>query len=340
MARDALKGYYYTSQKLSDWSRFLPLLGHNNPGLRVIEIGAGTGAATSSALELLQTQEGTRLHSEYYYTDISPVLCQLPRNNLRNHSGITYKVLDITKDPEGQGFASHTFDLVIASNVLHATPVLQDSLGWVHRLLEPNGWLLLHELDTDLRITLFVMGTLPGWWLGADDGRPDAPFVSPERWDQELRAVGFTGNESLSYDFTTPARNSFTMLTRVATSTYPFPGDVRVDRPNTIYRSLEGEGKSRGSQLEEAKARGSFKDGVALLCEHKQSLWAEDVANRFRAADHAVQWIGWDGTPTGDQCIISLVNIEGPFLYEMDEVRYGVLKAFLKAAIALTQIVP
>lgn len=45
-----------------------------------------------------------------------------------------------------------------------------------------------------------VMGVLPGWWLGADDGRPAEPYISSERWDAELRRAGFAGAGTVAYD--------------------------------------------------------------------------------------------------------------------------------------------
>ena len=45
-----------------------------------------------------------------------------------------------------------------------------------------------------------VMGVLPGWWLGSEDGRPIEPYISSERWDAELRRAGFAGTETVAYD--------------------------------------------------------------------------------------------------------------------------------------------
>lgn len=46
----------------------------------------------------------------------------------------------------------------------------------------------------------FAAGALEGWWLGGGDSRPLEPYVSAERWDQELRSAGFAGIDSLAYD--------------------------------------------------------------------------------------------------------------------------------------------
>lgn len=45
-----------------------------------------------------------------------------------------------------------------------------------------------------------IMGVLPGWWLGAEDGRPAEPYISSERWDTELRQAGFAGAGTVAYD--------------------------------------------------------------------------------------------------------------------------------------------
>lgn len=45
-----------------------------------------------------------------------------------------------------------------------------------------------------------VMGVLPGWWLGSNDGRPAEPCISSERWDAELRRAGFAGAGTVAYD--------------------------------------------------------------------------------------------------------------------------------------------
>src|SRR5690606_21846744 len=53
---------------------------------------------------------------------------------------------------------------------------------------------------TELRTPAYIFGHFSGWWLGADDGRSDVPYVSVERWDAELKASGYTGAETVVYD--------------------------------------------------------------------------------------------------------------------------------------------
>jgi acyl transferase domain-containing protein len=117
MQDNLLHRFHAAHTQYADWSPFLPLLCHSNPGLRVLEIGAGTGSGTAMALELLRSAGGERMYYQYVFTDISSGFMAAAKEKFANDQCIDYKVLDITLDPLGQGFDAHSFDLVIASNV-------------------------------------------------------------------------------------------------------------------------------------------------------------------------------------------------------------------------------
>ena len=106
--------------------------------LRVLEIGAGTGATTRFALEALPAGS-----VEYVFTDASPMFLARAKEKFRDRHDIEYRQLDIEQDPIGQGFAAADFDVVIAANVLHATRDLRRTLGHVSRLLGDDGLLML-----------------------------------------------------------------------------------------------------------------------------------------------------------------------------------------------------
>lgn len=112
---------------------------------------------------------------------------------------MAFKTLDIEKDVVEQGFAKHSFDLVIASLVLHATSKLEETVANVRRLLKPGGYLLMLEItDNDVMRFGFIFGGLPGWWLGVGDGRPLSPCIEPRRWEMLLKDHGFSGIDSIS----------------------------------------------------------------------------------------------------------------------------------------------
>jgi hypothetical protein len=73
------------------------------------------------------------------------------------------------------------------------------------KLLKPNGKLLLVETTKDWLFTGFMLGALPGYWLGAGDGRPDSPFLSKDRWNEALKDAGFNGADIVLDDYSEPA---------------------------------------------------------------------------------------------------------------------------------------
>ncbi|KAE8152734.1 putative polyketide synthase [Aspergillus avenaceus] len=160
------------------------------PHMRICEIGAGTGSTTQAILEKVDDA-----FASYTYTDISSGFFEKAQNRLRMFSScLEYKVLDIERDPTTQGFDGHCYDLVLAANVLHATPCLKETLHNVRRLLRLGGFLVLMEIvENDIFRAGLVMGGLPGWWVGKDDGRPYAPTATLEQWDSLFRATDFSG---------------------------------------------------------------------------------------------------------------------------------------------------
>jgi len=79
---------------------------------------------------------------------------------------LTFKKLDLEKDPIVQGFEEHGYDLILASNVVHATVSLTQSLSHIHRLLKPGGVLGLMEIVKKAPLHNMTFGLLPGWWAG------------------------------------------------------------------------------------------------------------------------------------------------------------------------------
>ncbi|KAL4738206.1 hypothetical protein BDV11DRAFT_216094 [Aspergillus similis] len=181
-----------------DFADFFRVLAHNRPCMRVLEIGAGTGGVTATILPAMHTPHGERLYHSYTYTDISSGFFERAQERFRGYSGVDYQVLDISTDIAAQGFDA-SYDLVIASNVLHATPNLQQTLANVKALLNHGGKLFLQELAPTTKWVNYIMGTLPGWWL-SNDNRPWEPYVSTKRWDEELRAAGLSGANTVVHD--------------------------------------------------------------------------------------------------------------------------------------------
>lgn len=189
-----LNDFYVVAHGMPRYTAYLASLagqiGHRFPHMHVLEIGAGTGGATKSFLGALGDKFST-----YTFTDISGGFFEKARSVFASHtSRMNFKVLDIEKDIEGQGFAEGSFDVIIASLVLHATRDLGQTLRNVRRLLKPGGYLLLLEIteNDQMRFGL-LFGGLQGWWLGYDDGRALSPCIGIEEWSTCLKQTGFSG---------------------------------------------------------------------------------------------------------------------------------------------------
>ncbi|KAI0097580.1 hypothetical protein GGR51DRAFT_540789 [Nemania sp. FL0031] len=173
----------------ADLGAVVKQLAHRYPRMNVIEVGAGTGGTTRAVLDAVGTQ-----YASYTYTDISTGFFDNARTVFRHHiNKLNFKTLNIENDPIDQGFAKEAYDLVVSSNCLHATRSLDETLRHCRQLLRPGGRLVLLEITKDFLPTQLVMSTLPGWFLGVDDGRVWAPTVALERWDMLLKANGFSG---------------------------------------------------------------------------------------------------------------------------------------------------
>jgi acyl transferase domain-containing protein len=161
--------------------------------LRVLEVGGGTGGTTAHVLPRLPS----RL-AEYTFTDISPLFVE--RARARFGEGVNFATLDIGRDPVAQGFVPESCDVVIAANVLHATPDLRRTLRHVRRLLAPGGYVVLLEGVTKNRFADLTVGLTDGWWCFADAPLRSYALAGREQWmkllaeaDLEATAVDGTG---------------------------------------------------------------------------------------------------------------------------------------------------
>lgn len=166
---------------------------HKSPRARILEIGAGTGGATRHMLKILGGS-GASLGEMYHFTDISSGFFEAARGEFAPWSDIlAFDKLDIGQDPIEQGFMPGSYDIVISCQCLHATATMSDTMSNVRSLMKPGGSLLLVETTNDQLDVQFAFGLLPGWWLGAQDGRTSSPSLNEPLWDEVLRKTGFTG---------------------------------------------------------------------------------------------------------------------------------------------------
>ena len=202
---------------------FLDLLSHKNPELKILEVGAGTGAATVPILQTLTFENsdvGISRFSEYMFTDISPVFLEKAKERFRAHaSRMSYCTLDIEKDVQQQGFEPEKYDVVISSGVLHATSDLSQTLQNTRRLLKPGGKLVLFEPTNPSSCRSgFSFGLIPGWWLAVEFNRFWSPLISDADWNDILKINGFSGTDICIPDYEREEHQTNSILITTAES--------------------------------------------------------------------------------------------------------------------------
>ncbi|KAF1835370.1 hypothetical protein BDW02DRAFT_290387 [Decorospora gaudefroyi] len=200
MADNLLNEYYMDVPEFQrlykNLSQIVDIYAVKNPGARVLEIGGGTGGATGAVLEAFATRgdgSGTLL-GHYTFSDVSSGFFEAAREKFAGWTNLMdFNKLDIEQDPSEQGFEIGSYDMVVASAVLHATKSLRKTLANVRKLLKPGGKLIMLEQTKDRLEVQIVFGTTPGWWLGEEPDRQSSPIASLDFWNRALRDVGFSG---------------------------------------------------------------------------------------------------------------------------------------------------
>lgn len=156
--------------------------------LRVLEVGGGTGLLTREIFEAVPAE---RLR--YTFSDIGRGFVQAARRLVSEGQwpALATTVLDVARDPRGQGLAASSFDVIVALNVVQATRDVAGALGHLRGLLAPGGLLALLQSLHDEPWMHLVFGLSPGWWNFVDDPcRGTSPVLPLERWETLATQAG------------------------------------------------------------------------------------------------------------------------------------------------------
>ena len=159
--------------------------------LRILEVGAGTGGTTASALPAL-----SGVDAEYWFTDLSDLFLARAERKFSGYPFVRYQAFDLDRDPEEQGVPAHAFDIVVAANVLHATRDIGSTLERVKSLLAPSGILLAYEVTEHLAWFDITVALIEGWQEYDDNLRQQHPLLKPDEWAKVLAEHGFEAVEA------------------------------------------------------------------------------------------------------------------------------------------------
>ncbi|HIK04816.1 MAG TPA: SDR family NAD(P)-dependent oxidoreductase [Trichormus sp. M33_DOE_039] len=216
-----------------------------NRGVRILEIGAGTGGTTAYILPNLPAQQ-----TEYVFTDLSPRFTTQAQKKFRDYPFVRYQVLDIEQELKPQGFESHQYDLVVAANVLHATQDLGQTLQNIRQLLAPQGLLILLEGTIPQAWLDLTFGLTEGWWRFNDiDLRPHYPLLTSEQWQQVLLKQGY--QTAVTLPLTQATQGSFHQQSVIVAQATPIPETVAASKSKhwLVLADAQGLGEKLATQL-------------------------------------------------------------------------------------------
>ncbi|PTL83578.1 type I polyketide synthase [Vitiosangium sp. GDMCC 1.1324] len=165
--------------------------------LRILEVGGGSSVVLEALRPLLEKHP-----VEYHFTDLGPSFVRAMEERGRRE-GLTFlhtAVLDLARPPREQDPRTGTYDVVIALNVVHATPRVPESLAHLEQLLAPGGHLCLVETVRQQPWVDMVWGLADGWWSFEDALRTRSPLLEVDAWERALRDAGFPLCEVLPAD--------------------------------------------------------------------------------------------------------------------------------------------
>lgn len=190
-SQEILDSYYSDSPQLSVATDMLVdimrrILSDGNRGVvKILEVGGGFGGTTASFARLL---DGFDRRVQYTFTDMSPKLVRAASTKLSRYSSwMDFQTLDLEKEPAValQG----KYDIVLGTNVVHATSHIVKSCTRIKSLLRAGGFMILSEVTRIVDWYDLVFGLLEGWWL-ATDGR-EYPLQGADTWLGYLKEAGF-----------------------------------------------------------------------------------------------------------------------------------------------------
>ncbi|KZB83932.1 class I SAM-dependent methyltransferase [Amycolatopsis regifaucium] len=157
--------------------------------VRILEVGAGTGATTDHVLPALDDVE-------YVYTDVSAYFLDQAKERLGGDPRVHFGRFDIDAPIAEQGFSPESFDVVIGGGVLNAAQDTDASVARLTELLVPGGWLLLTEPTVE---EFWVLTSQAFLMTDAADDRAEnrASFLTLAQWNAVLDRAGLVRAEGL-----------------------------------------------------------------------------------------------------------------------------------------------
>lgn len=291
---------------------------HRYPYMNILEVGAGTGAATRRILSHI----GAQGFSSYTYTDISADFFDAAASVFAPYKKrMTFKTLDAARDPVSQGYTPGSYDLVVASSVIHATPRLDQTLRNLRRLLRPGGFLIVSEATSSaFSRDGFIFGTMLDWWSGAKEGRTLSPLVGPEHWDEVLRNSGFSGVDTITPEtFQEVHPNTVFVSQAVDDMVLLLRDPLSPPVPATVY------GGGDGASLQDLVIIGGSTLRTGRVVSDLKRVFSAHVSGRITTFKSLLD-LPADFSLSPDACVLSIADLDIAVFEDLTAASFDALK--------------
>lgn len=169
-------------------------------GLRILEVGAGTGSASEILLQLLAERGLLPQIERYLITEPNAYFRRCSQRKLAGqypNMALEWAPLDLDFPWNNQGIPSGEFDLVFAVNVMHISKNLFFSLNEARSILADDGWLVIGECvrpyDNQPIYPELMFQILDSFTNVQTDPevRPNPGFLTAEQWRRAFSRAGF-----------------------------------------------------------------------------------------------------------------------------------------------------
>ncbi|MFD3702129.1 methyltransferase [Nocardia sp. NPDC058658] len=147
--------------------------------LRILEVGAGTGATTEAVAAAL----GPDPRVDYLFTDVSRFFLATAKGRLAEYPWIDYGLLDIDAIE-----TTRSYDVIIAAGVLNNARNTDETVAALIAALAPGGWLLITEPVLE---NLEILGSQAFMMTRPTDARAasQSTFLSEPQWLEVLSGL-------------------------------------------------------------------------------------------------------------------------------------------------------
>lgn len=194
----------------------------SNNKIRIIEAGAGTGGTTKNLLKNLDKYSD---RIEYYYTDVSKSFLDYGKEHYgKDRDYLKYEIWNIENEEINKNIKEGSFNIVIASNVIHATHNIYNTVSNIKKVLINGGIIIFNEGRDKSSIMTLTFGLLDGWYGYNDDyiRIKGSPLLCQDNWEYILNSAGYINctfpvksNRKLPYQIIVAQSNGLIMKSKV-----------------------------------------------------------------------------------------------------------------------------